>query len=163
MKKCLSAIIVITVAVLLVFSVVGCVKEETDDNWQRGSFYSLERAYELGLISREDLSQIAYYQNNKVDCPRKLTASEIADIKNTRAAELRNETYPNGKLMFPDAKAEDITIDKYYGTYNGCHAVMLMDNYRGYTNALWTDEVDGIKLHYNDGNSILVWCADKAD
>lgn len=163
MKRGLRAFIVITVAVLLVFSVVGCVKEETDDNWQEGSFYSLERAYELGLISREDLSQIAYYQNNKVDCPRQLTASEIADIKNTRAAELRKETDPAGVHTSPDAKAEDIAIDKYYGTYNGCHAVMLMDIYGNYSTALWTDEVDGIKLHYNDGNSILVWCADKSD
>lgn len=166
MKHVVRTLIVISVAVIIAFSVVGCISEEehkTADIGQTGVLYNLKEAYELGLISKDDLLQIAYYQNNGEDCPQRLTDGEIASVKNARAAELRKIKYSNGEFMCPDAKEDDVTIEKYYGTYNGCHAVMLTDIYHGYSDALWSDNVGGAEIRYNCGNEIVIWCADKTE
>jgi hypothetical protein len=61
------------------------------------------------------------------------------------------------KPMYPDATVDDIEIKKYYGTYGGCVAVLMTDNYTGYSQALETEVVDGITIQYFDSNKMLIW------
>lgn len=120
-----------------------------------GVFYTMEEAYEAGYLTREDLTNIAYYHNEWVPYPETLDNSIAEAIKKTRAEDLRKDV--------PEAKAEDIQIIKYYGEYNGNYAVMV-DNPYGEYPAVIVDEwetVGGVKFHYRGFNRIVVWVVDK--
>ena len=56
-----------------------------------------------------------------------------------------------------EAKAKDVTISIYYGTYNNCVAVMISDAYHGYTQALREVTIGEVLFHYNNGNSIIIY------
>ena len=69
-----------------------------------GVFYTMEEAYEAGYLTREDLTNIAYYHNEWVPYPETLDNSIAEAIKKTQAEDLRKDV--------PEAKAEDIQIIK---------------------------------------------------
>ena len=86
----------------------------------QGEFYSLQEAYDNGYLTKEDLENIAYYNNNKLlTYPETIDETVAALIKEDAANIRRNQD----KLPILDAKAEDFEILKYYGTYNGCYVV----------------------------------------
>lgn len=120
-----------------------------------GVFYTMEEAYEAGYLTREDLTNIAYYHNEWVPYPETLDNSIAEAIKKTQAEDLRKNV--------PEAKAEDIQIIKYYGEYNGNYAVMV-DNPYGEYPAVIVDEwetVGGVKFHYTSFERVVVWVVDK--
>ncbi len=142
------------------------------DNVIIRKFYSLQEAYEGGLIAFEDLINIAFYQNGgragneeimAIDfaptpkIPTELSMTVKENIKEDKAYSLRNQIRPNGKPLFPDATANDITIDRYYGTYNNCVALMLSNSYVNYPDAVWNEKIAGVLFHYADGRSIVIW------
>ena len=133
-------------------------KPESDSEYVgeiTGVFYTMEEAYEAGYLTREDLTNIAYYHNEWVPYPETLDNSIAEAIKKTQAEDLRKDV--------PEAKAEDIQIIKYYGEYNGNYAVMV-DNPYGEYPAVIVDEwetVGGVKFHYRGFNRIVVWVVDK--
>ncbi len=129
---------------------------------QRGEFCTLQEAYDQGLLTQDDLKNIAYYQNGGSDDenfePMPKTPESLSDktekaIKETRAYDLRNQdTNPIKK-----AKAKDVTILKYYGTYNNCVAVMITDYYHSYDLMEWDIEIEDVLFHYSNGNRIIIW------
>ncbi len=118
-----------------------------------GAFYSLENAYNQGLITIEDLQTIAYYQNHGIMHSGTLNTELEEAIKETRAKNLRNRS----KNPIRDAKAKDVSILKYYGNYNNCLAVMISDIYHDYTNAIETITIAGVEFIYGNGNKIIIW------
>lgn len=54
-------------------------------------------------------------------------------------------------------KAEGISILRNYGSYGECQVVMMTGTNMAYTEALWTELVDGVEVHYLNGNRILVF------
>lgn len=54
-------------------------------------------------------------------------------------------------------KAEGITVLRNYGSYGKCQVVMMTAANMGYNQALWTERVDGVAVHYLNGNRILVF------
>ncbi len=54
-------------------------------------------------------------------------------------------------------KAEGISIQRYYGSFGNCQVVMMTAANMSYTQALWTEKVDGVAVHYRNGNRILVF------
>ena len=118
-----------------------------------GAFYSLQRAYDNEWLTISDLQSIANHQNQGTKPSDILSAELKAEIKETAAENLRtNSTNP-----IPEATAADITIIKYYGTYNNCIAVMISNIYTESSAALRDVEVAGIMFNYFNGNSITVW------
>jgi hypothetical protein len=108
------------------------------------------------------LESIAYYQNggsgDETFSPIPKDPEELSDetenaIKETRVYDIRNDSQNPIKR----AKTDDVSISRYYGTYNTCVAVMLDEAYYCYTDALRDITIDGIPFHYKDGNNILVW------
>lgn len=113
-----------------------------------GTFYSLEEAYEMKLISKEDLINIAFYYNGEkqindssisIKEKIKLTETQEQKIKNAHADRLKDIT-DNIDLSL-------VYIKEYYGQYNNCYAVYIVDYYR--TIDVYTiDEyvIDGVKF-----------------
>ncbi len=133
----------------------------------RGEFISLQKAYDTGIITKEDLKSIAYYQNGDnrgIDnenfvpnkkTPETLSAETEKAIKETRAYNLRKNSLSG--ISTKMAKADDVEIFKYYGTYNNYVAVMLFDAFTDYDQALWEIEIDGVVFYYKNGNRIFLW------
>ena len=168
MKKVISILFLFVLVISIAFAFTGCGKEET------GTFYTVTEAYEQGYLTREDVMSIAYYNNGGIEhneeamdgyfkplpiSPEELSVKTEKAIKQThfnlhwKDRDLDElEKLIGGKL--------EITIEKYYGTYKGCVAVMVTDTYSGYAGEVWYEEVDKIKLCYG-GNSVSIWVSDK--
>lgn len=129
--------------------------EFSDTPAKRGDFYTLQEAYDQGLITKADLQNIAYYQNySKHDesyiptpkNPAELSAETAHAIKQTYAYDLHI-----GK------KPSEIFVTKYYGMYNDCVAIMIYSP-GGWWESPWEDEIDGVIIQYiNKDDQILIW------
>ena len=157
-KKLLAFAFIILTVSLVVLS--GC------GNY--GTFYSLTEAYELGLITQEDLLSIAYYHNRGTRMNETLMGEDYEPlpqepldekvewrIKETRAYELRNsETYPD-----EDATADGVKIRGYLGKYSNCYVVKCHDPGTMYPSDrvdYWF-EVGGVMFHKTAHGSYVLW------
>ena len=111
-----------------------------------GKFYTLQEAYDNGFLTKEDLEQIAYYNNNEIEYPETLDKSVEQKIKEVAAEYLRNrEVHP-----VPQARASGITILKYLGAYSGNYVLMLKNKYDLYPTDIpdiWED-IEEVSFHY---------------
>lgn len=157
--------VVLYIVVFLLFSLSAC--KQTDDI---GTFYNLREAYEEGLLTVENVQSIADYYHGTLEYSESLDIKVEQKIKETRAQILNLEiSRVSGMSKFPDAKAEDVTVLRYLGEYNGSFAVMIKDIYHDWlfdSNNKLTYPSDGylrpnivadVEFDYYDVNSILVW------
>ena len=154
---CLGVILVMTLGIL-------CACDKDDDNFRNpkngeptsGEFYSLQTAYDNGWISKGDLRNIAYYYagdaQKKGFKPTPITPlsseTELA-IKESRLQEIIDR--------HPNTVADEITIDDYFGTYNGFVAIFLGGDYSYYYAANMTINIAGIEFFYHSSQEIIVW------
>ena len=62
------------------------------------------------------------------------------------------------KNGYQDTTIDDIYIQKYYGTYNGCVVVMIQDKLSGVNGAIKEATIADVKFYYGSGNiSIQIW------
>lgn len=166
MKKAIKNLSIVFSAIALCCGMAGCAPRAS------GTFYSLKEAYEAGYLTYDDVMSIAYYQNGgrrynesvmdedytpQPREPQGLSEKTSLRIRNTAAHNYRNNIHADA----PEAVADDFNIIRYYGTYGDCVAVMMTDNYTGYTQALWEDTIADIVVFYYNGNSIIVWREEK--
>ena len=118
-----------------------------------GNFYTLQEAYDGGMLTVEDLQVIAEYLEKNVSAPEEINPGILKKIKEVAARNLR-EKEPD---RFPDAKAEDFTITKYYGTYNGCVAFKIEDIYFSHFAVCVDEAIAGVEFHYPTPVKIIVW------
>ncbi len=133
MKK--KIIVFLLVAVLLAMSICLCACNDSDNEdvysnpRQLGDFHTLEEAYEQGIISHDDLLNIAYYNHQRYDFfdfpdddpnfvgapkdPEVLSEETKAAICETYALYMKTE---ENRINIPKGH---ITVVEYYGTYNG--------------------------------------------
>lgn len=142
---------------------------------QKGEFYTLGQAYEQGLLSIEDIKNVAYYQNTLLGIdnaleegliqedyvplplnPEKLSYADELTIRESAAYDYRNA---QDSFVYQDAAPEDFIIEKYYGTYNGCVVIMMQNKNQAFTDALWSEVIEDVIIQYLNGNSIRVWKA----
>ncbi len=89
----------------------------------QGNFYTLEEAYEKGLLNVEDLQQIAEYRNKGQNAPETLDEQLANEIKEVRARDIREA--PDS--YFPNITAEKIIISDFYGIYNGNPVIAVLN------------------------------------
>ena len=130
--KKLHLFLTLTIFILNLFF-VACTAPTAQDSAQQnsaqqtptpqGNFYTLSEAYEKGLLTIEDLQQIAGYRNKGQNSPETLDEQLANEIKEVRARNIREA--PDS--YFPNITAENIIIAHFYGTYNG-NPVMHLSN-----------------------------------
>ncbi|MGN1104201.1 MAG: hypothetical protein ACI4QI_04920 [Candidatus Coproplasma sp.] len=151
MKKGFAFGLLIISLLITIFCFGGC-------NKSCGKFFSLDEAYEQGLISVEQLQEIADYHNDGKDCPTLLDDKIANAIKETAAADLVAELKYHGnnsEIVKPDY----FSILHYYGNYNSCYAVMIYNPFVDYAAVVvdeWVD-VGGIQFHLTRHESIQIW------
>jgi hypothetical protein len=153
MQKKLIVIAVVATMLFGIFGIAGCMPEE-DEIVPKGTFYSLQEAYDDGLLTVENLQSIADYHNNGISYPEELDDFVSESVKMAWAESLRtNETYPR-----PEANAEEIVITKYYGTYNNCIVIILDYGTHAEISIPVTDTVGGVSFNYGHPRySIVCW------
>lgn len=120
-----------------------------------GYFYTLQEAYDKGLLENGDLVQIADYANQNLQFTEELNSSILNKIKVDMASELRNrETGP-----IKDAIVEEIYLISYYGEYNGSYVIILGNNYEIYPTEPINNriEIDGVKINITKYEPFRVW------
>ena len=118
---------VMGVAMIMVFGLfTGC-------GIAKGSFYSLQAAYENGWLTQEDLKTLAYYWNGESDdenfTPKPKTP-ETLDAKTEKAMRHFHFSQSIDKREHPFATAKGVYISNYWGVYEDCVVVGTQDNYR---------------------------------
>ena len=83
--------------------------------------------------------------------PEVLSPETEEKIKQTYVKEIIN-----GEI---DMSFDSIYIDKYYGTYDGCVAVMMHDTYKcsSFNDMIWEVYVADVLITYMSGNRIKIW------
>jgi len=136
----LKKVEIIAVSIVLVGVIAFCcILAKYQKN--NGTFYTLQQAYEQGIINREDLQQIADYQNRiklNEDTLSKRVKSEIKRkwVKLLNKKEKKIYWVTNAKV-------------KYYGKYKNAYVVMMTyDTGKGLLD--WylpmEKEIEGIKF-----------------
>ncbi len=166
MKKLLSFLLV---PVCLLFCAAGCGKN--DEKTKEGNFFTVTEAYEKSYLTREQVMSIAYYHNGGRSQNEEIMSEDYQPLLKTpeKLSEVTEvslrQTYIDHRWKEEDLKANEelageklqVTIFEYNGTYGDCIAVMMTDNFTGYTCALWTEQVGDINIQYSDGNGMLIW------
>lgn len=115
------------------------------------TFYSLQTAYSYGWLSKSNLTKISEYNKSTATYPDSLSDAVQSKIKD-KTAEILND----GIYGYLKVEAKDITISKYYGTYNGfaivsvkCSLLRYSDKDKGKD-----VEIDGITFHYENNGYV---------
>ena len=123
--------------------------------WDKGVFYELQEAYDLGLLDREDLESIAFYLNKdkEVFYGLELLSDEIEmQIRIDYCIHIHKLLQsPNFNV---DISKNYVFIDGYFGTYNNCIAVIFND---GAWQMGRMDNIAGVIFRYGDSNTIKIW------
>ena len=139
---------------LLLVVILGCLPLLICCEKSFGSFYTLQEAYDNGMISAQDLKIIADYLNSG-SCPQdKLCDDILNSIRKTAVQNMRNASASSNS----NVRAEDFEVI-YYGTYNGNIAVMIKNvniQYPAVVEEI-VIEVAGISFNYNIPIVIEIW------
>lgn len=165
-KNIIGVLVSLLVVITALFGVAGCKTGELSE--PAGTLYTLREAYELGLLTRDDLMSIAYYHNSgsthneeimsesykpATKTPEGLSAETELKIKSTAATDYKE------KYNIKDVEADGFTITEYCGTYGDCVAIMMRDDYSGTSGVEWLDSIAGVNFYYNSGKTIKIWRA----
>ena len=110
LKTRFKTALIISIFLITAFSMLMCGCER-----KHGEFYTLQEAYDNGLLTKENLEEIACYVNDQLKYPEELDSKVEKKIKNDMAYEIRHaEIKP-----IENAKPEGIYVVAYYGNYSG--------------------------------------------
>ena len=142
-KKFFSILLAIIAALSLMLCSCG-------DPEPKGKLYTLEQAYNAGLITIDDFLDIAYFENLSSESPVSISIlhnnktqsfpinytsskefTELSDEKRKEIATVAFDSEPGAFATFikcgetRESIINDIIIVKNLGEYNGCYAVIL--------------------------------------
>ena len=127
MRKYIAALLCCFTFVL-VFAFGGCERGYT----AKGHFYFIDEAYENGLITSEDLRDIAYYYHARYGLcydegyePNPKTPATLSKKTEKKI----KVTYLLDVVEFPDGDIDHVSIYYYYGTFNGAVGVSVLSDY----------------------------------
>jgi hypothetical protein len=126
--------------------------------WDAGQFYQLREAYDIGLLTREDLFDIANnyngfhdYLDDYLDGNHEGLSASAENFINRQYWIYLNVI--NGTW---DLEA-DVWIEEYYGSYNHNVAVIMNTDDRDYADAERLVVIAGVEFRYNSENSIIIF------
>lgn len=133
------------VVFMTIFSVFsGCSQNNnTGKIIEEDPFYSLQAAYNQGLLEKKDLKSIAKLKINGNS--EKLDESIESTIK---------QAYKN---RYPQEGDNEVIISKYLGTYNGNVAIMIDYKNSESIDVCWEEKIAGVTFTYSNAQRIYIW------
>ena len=136
MKK----VLMICFMLAMIICIGGC-------NKNVGKLYTLEEAYDLNLITKNDLKNIAYYFN-KVESNDFVPKPKNPESISKKNEKLIKKTYLRDELKEPRLSTKKVHIYEYYGTYNGCIALRITNSYNCYDYIIHEEYIiDGVSFY----------------
>ena len=150
MKK----VLMICFMLAIIICIGGC-------NKNVGKLYTLEEAYDLNLITKDDLKNIAYYFN-KVESNDFVPKPKNPESIDEKTERLIKKTYLRDILKEPRLSTEKVHIYEYYGTYNDCIALRITDSYNCYDYLIHEEYIiDGVSFYSFHVASIRIYAPNK--
>lgn len=112
-----------------------------------GSFYSLQTAYTNKKLTIENIQSISTAQLDVAQ----LGIKEQLAIKTSYLNLIKKE-----EKYAENFSIEDITIINYYGEYNGCYVLQIVDSYADYPAEMLKCVISNVVINFS-GPNILVW------
>lgn len=162
MKRIKRGLIAVLAAAILVATLgcfAGCGPTPS------GTFYTLQEAYEGGMLTREELMSIAYYHNGGRQYNEEIMGEEYTPIPKEPAelsaviVQAIKQTYWNDHFSEsnPDKIALSDISTQYFGCYNGSIAVKLYYDGMPLSDVIYTKDVYGICFRYTSDVPVLLW------
>ncbi len=132
-----------------------------------GEFYTLQEAYDAGWLTQEDLKSIAYYHNGGTEGNEEIMGEDYQPQPKTpevidKMTELSiKQAYINCYKLGGYGKPSGVTVKNYFGSYNGCYAVVTESIYVNFPAVpvnKW-ETIGGVKIHYMRHLEIDIWKA----
>jgi len=158
---------------------VAAAKEAMDAVWRLGTFYSLQEAYDEGLLTYDDIRSIAYYHNGGIEylydgpysdfgpesiwvqsSPNYVPIPKNPEILSEAVERNLKESwaYNYRSIYQKNATIEDFKILEYYGIYNQrCYALMIVQSPGIFDASVWYVVVADVLFVYSNGNRITIW------
>ena len=140
----MKRIYMLLIVMLLGIGLVGCNSKEYE---MIEKVYILREAYELNLLSKDDLENIAYYYN-KLDNDEFNAEPKNPEYINANIEKKIKKFYLKEIINEPHISINYVNIYDYYGTYNRCVVVGITDSFYVYDYVI-EDEylVDGVSFY----------------
>ncbi len=140
----MKRIYMLLIVMLLGIGLVGCNSKEYE---MIEKVYILREAYELNLLSKDDLENIAYYYN-KLDNDEFNAEPKNPEYINANIEKKIKKFYLKEIINEPNISINYVNIYDYYGTYNRCVVVGITDSFYVYDYVI-EDEylVDGVSFY----------------
>ena len=132
-----------------------------------GKFYTLQDAYDQGLLTVDDLQSIAYYYyedciaHDHAECESFVPIPKKPLTLDTETQEAIKQEYLSGLLTLDYAQGatlDNITIKNYLGTYGKCIIVGIIDDCALYDYLFETEHyIGGVLFRNFCGNFARVW------
>lgn len=157
-KLLLITILVLLVGTLLTLS--SCEKEKEVSS-PHGEIYTLQKAYEEGFLTREDLKNISYYSNVWVHTCEETLGNNLRELseENTEKMKRLYASLLRSEYGIENAEASGITIKKCYGTYHEEYIAVMFSGYLESNREDRTEEdSEGNRIRYNySDEKIYFW------
>lgn len=128
-----------------------------------GTVFTLQEAFDGGLITKEDLMSIAYHYDGR-NGNEEIMGEDYTPLPKTllvldEITELKIKCAMAEKLRDNSGYIEDVEgfhIEGYYGTYNGCVAFIGYDDYMSIGAAETSETVEGVNFTY-PARRMAIW------
>jgi TolA-binding protein len=123
--------------------------------------YSIKDIYELGILTQDDLLNIAYlsYGSNEMNeslMDKDFVASSVGKLSDETELAIKQDYLKKYLADTAGATVNDVNIHEYYGTYNSCVVVVLTDNFSGWAGSVRDTKVGNVYIMESAGY-LLVW------
>ncbi len=143
MKKLFKKSVAVFVCLIVLFCMATGCKSNGKATVVNSTYYTLQAAFDEGLISRADLVTISFLHSMKQQ--KTLSEEDESIIENSY------------RSAFPcDGEEPEINIRSYYGKYQNCHALMIGYVDMCYDDAIWSETINGVTFKYNNGQRIMI-------
>jgi hypothetical protein len=148
-KKIVAIVMVLGLGFMAMFLLGACTGGDDGDVEDRASFYTLRQAFNLGLITEEDVKSIAD------GSWREVQSAVLCDFIE---AEIKWDWLINRNLNIGEAR-----LLRYHGSYNGSVAVVMGDTRQRTTIVrLVTVRVAGIDFTWEHRSPIRIWKSNRS-
>lgn len=136
------------------------------DVYRNGEFTSLEKAYEKGWVSKEDVRDIHYYYSTDTGIKDIYTPSPLVPLTAEQELKIKQDYLDCRRKEVENTKNEgeydnltvdDVMLDKYFGTYNECSAILIDLNCDILTEGYTSEYVAGYRFDYVCGTTTMVY------
>lgn len=157
MKKIKERLSIVLVGIMafIAFGLVSC-GDKADTKNEFGEFYTLQEAYSRGLLTDNDLIEIAdYYQGEDLMDKKDSLSINLLDGETKQQIV---KCYLLNVINDINISEKYVNIYAYYGTYNSAVAVGITDTYNVYDKVIIAEYRVGDVTLYNYAESdIRIW------